>query len=80
MILDISRGHIKVKIADRTVTIDGEMFFPENDKMGFVLYSDAIIFWDPPNENLRVSSVEKKLILDDIKTDFASGGHTLEVV
>lgn len=45
MILDVSRGHIKVKIIDRVVTVQGEMFFPGNDKLGFVVYSDTIKFW-----------------------------------
>ncbi|MHA6897176.1 Imm74 family immunity protein [Ralstonia pseudosolanacearum] len=79
MILDVSRGQIKVKIIDRVVTVQGEMFFPGNDKLGFVVYSDTIKFWDPPDQALPISPAEKQLILEDIRADFAKGGHTLEV-
>lgn len=79
MILNVSRGHIKVKIADRIATVEGEMFFPGKDKLGFVVYADSINFWDPPDEAIQVSIAEKQLILDDIKADFAKGGHTLEI-
>ncbi|WP_406868198.1 Imm74 family immunity protein [Paraburkholderia fungorum] len=79
MILDVSRGHIKVKIMNRVATVQGEMFFPGNDKLGFVVYSDTIKFWDAPDQAVAISPTEKQLILDDIKADFASGGHTLDV-
>jgi hypothetical protein len=79
MILDVSRGHIKVKILGRIATVGGEMFFPGNDKLRFVVYSDTINFWDPPDQAVRISPAERQLILDDIKADFAKGGHTLDI-
>lgn len=79
MILDVSRGHIKVKIMNRVATVQGEMFFPGNDKLGFVIYSDTIQFWDAPHQAIPISATEKQLILDDIRADFDSGGHTLDV-
>lgn len=79
MILEVSRGHIKVKIMDRIATVQGEMFFPGNDKLGFVVYSDTIKFWDSPDQAVAISLTEKQLILDDIKADFDSGGHTLDI-
>ena len=79
MILDVSRGHIKVKIMGRIATVQGEMYFPGNDKLGFVVYSDSIKLWDPPDQTLPISSAEKQLIVDDIRAEFISGGHTLEV-
>lgn len=79
MVIDVSRGHILVKLMDRTVTVRGEMFFPGGDKLGFVIYSDTIISWDPPNQDLTITPTERELIIDDIRRDFASGGHTLDV-
>ena len=79
MIIDVTRGHIKVQLLGRTATVQGEMFFPGNDKMGFVVYSDTLKFWDEPNRAVMISESEKQLILDDIKADFEKGGHTLEV-
>ncbi|TCR62903.1 Imm74 family immunity protein [Rhizobium sp. BK376] len=79
MIQEVSRGHIRVKIIDRVATVQGEMFFPGNDKLGFVVYSDTIKFWDPPHQALPILPAEKQFILDDIIADFAKGGHTLEI-
>ena len=79
MILDVSRGSIKVKLLERVATVGGEMFFPGNDKLGFVVYSDTIRFWDPPDQAIPISPAEKQLILDDIQVDFAKGGHTLDI-
>ncbi|KEA04227.1 hypothetical protein A6U85_16665 [Agrobacterium sp. 13-626] len=79
MIFDVSRGHIKVKILDRVATVQGEMFFPGNNKMGFAVFSDTIKFWDPPDQAVLISGAEKQAILDDIRAEFAKGGHTLEV-
>lgn len=79
MILEVSRGHIKVKIGDRTVTAQGEMFFPGNDKMGFVLYKKSMRFWDAPNQNQIVTIDDIDMVVADIQTDFSTGGHTLEV-
>ncbi|OIQ89980.1 hypothetical protein GALL_281180 [mine drainage metagenome] len=55
------------------------MFFPGNDKLGFVVYSDTIRFWDPPDQAIPILATEKQLILDDIQADFTKGDHTLEL-
>lgn len=55
------------------------MFFPGKDKLGFVVYSDTISLWDPPDQAIQISPTEKQLILDDIKAEFAKGGHTLDI-
>ena len=79
MILEVSRGHIKVKIRDRVVTVPGEMFFPPNEKMGFAIFEKEIKFWDAPNESEALTSDEIKEVVEDIRQDFAKGGHTLEI-
>ncbi|BCL90889.1 Imm74 family immunity protein [Ralstonia pseudosolanacearum] len=79
MILDVTRGHIRVQLLGRTATVQGEMFFPGNSKVGFVAYSDNLRFWDAPHEALAISESDKQLIFEDIKADFGKGGHTLEI-
>lgn len=79
MILDVSRGHIKVEIRGRVVTVPGEMFFPPNDKMGFAIFEKQIKAWDAPNESEQLTTEEIKEVIEDIRLDFAKGGHTLEV-
>ena len=79
MILEVSRGHIQVKIGDRTATAQGEMFFPGNDKMGFVLYRGSLKFWNAPNQNQIMTVDDVNMVVADIQADFSKGGHTLEV-
>ncbi|MGE7961342.1 Imm74 family immunity protein [Pseudomonas sp. NPDC089918] len=79
MILEVSRGHIKVKIGDRTATAQGEMFFPGNDKMGFVVYRNSMRFWDVPNQHQIMTSEDIDTVISDIQADFFRGGHTLEI-
>ncbi|WP_301213684.1 Imm74 family immunity protein [Yersinia sp. 22-579] len=79
MVLEVSRGHIQVKIGDRTVTLQGDMSFPGNDKIGFVLYRGALRFWDTPNQSQVMTVDDVDMIVADIQADFSRGGHTLEV-
>lgn len=80
MIIEVSRGHIQVKIGDRTVTVQGEMFFPGNDKIGFVLYKGDLRFWDAPNQNQVMTVDDVDMVIADIQSDFSKGGHTLHYV
>ena len=79
MILDVSKGHIKVKIGERIVTVPGEMFFPPNDKMGFAIFEKDIKFWDFPYDEEALTPNEIKEVIADIQQDFTKGGHTLEI-
>jgi hypothetical protein len=79
MILKIDRGHIEVEIGDRIAIVQGEMFFPGNEKMGFVLYLDTIDFWEPKIDQQAISKEDADAIISDIQADFAKGGHTLEI-
>ena len=79
MILEVSRGHIKVNIRGRVIRVPGEMFFPPNDKMGFAIYKNEIKSWEPPDDSEQLTSDEIKEVIECIRQDFAKGGHTLEV-
>lgn len=79
MILEISRGHVKVKIGDRAATLQGEMFFPGDDKIGFVLYKRDIKFWDTPDHNQAMTPGEIEMVIADIQADLSKGGHILEI-
>lgn len=79
MILEVSRGHIKVQLGEKVATAQGEMFFPGNDKMGFLLYRGALKFWDAPNQNLHMTIDDVNMVIDDIRADFLKGGHVLEI-
>lgn len=78
MILNVDRGHIYVQIGEKTATIPGEMLFPANGKMGFVVYLDQIDYWDPKSAKQAISEDEVKAIVEDIKADFSKNGHMVE--
>lgn len=78
MILDVSKGHIKVKLGEKIAIVLGEMFFPENGKMGFVIYKSMIKFWDFPEGEI-ISNHDIEAIINDIKIDFEKGGNVLDV-
>lgn len=79
MILEVSRGHIKVELGGRVATVPGEMFFPPDDKLGFAVFKDQISAWDAPHELDQLTSDDVRSIIDEIEQDFAKGGHTLVV-
>jgi Immunity protein 74 len=79
MILEVTRGHIRVGLLQKHVTISGEMFFSKNEKIGFVVYSDRIRSWDAPDDNAVISDAEREYILCHIREEFKKGGHSLEV-
>ena len=79
MILEISRDHIKVEIKGRVVTVPGEMFFPPNEKMGFTVFEQQIGIWDSPNDSEQLTHEDIEEIIEDIRQEFARGGHVLEI-
>jgi Immunity protein 74 len=79
MILEVTRGHIRVELLQKRVTILGEMFFPENEKLGFVLYSDSIRNWDAPDDGTAVSAADRQALISHIKEEFRKADRILEV-
>ncbi len=79
MITKIDRGHITVQLGEKTAIVQGEMFFPSEGKIGFVVYRGTIDYWEPKVNLSKISEVEVEEIIQDISSDFQKGGHTLEV-
>jgi hypothetical protein len=79
VILDITRGHIQIRMGDRIAEIPGEMFIAANGKMGFGIYLDQIKYWEPQTEKQPISGADITAILDDIRAEFIKSGFTLEV-
>jgi len=78
MILNVDRGHIYVQLGEKTATIPGEMLFPADGRMGFVVYLDQIDYWDPKSEKQVISGDERAAIVEDIRADFSKNGHKIE--
>lgn len=79
MVIDVTRSHIKVTLFNKTATLPGEMFFPENGKLGFVVFRNEAKFWDNPNDASPITQEDMVSIIEDIRADFAKGGHVLEL-
>lgn len=55
------------------------MFFPPDEKLGFAISLNDVSNWDKPNDHIKLTPKEIDLVIDDIRQDFAKGGHTLEI-
>ena len=79
MILEIDRGNIKVALQGKIVHVPGEMFFPDNNKMGFAVDLRNLKHWDFPHHELELTQKDVDEILHDIQDEFEKGGHTLAI-
>jgi hypothetical protein len=79
MIREVSRGHLRVMIDGKAVTVPGEMLFPPDGKLGFVVYVSGIKQWDAPDQGTEMTAEHVAAILTDIRAEFSKGGHLLEV-
>lgn len=77
MIKEVTRSHIAVELDGRSATIPGEMFFPSDGKLGFVVYVREIKHWDYPFQNIEVTGAQLETIIEEIRSEFQKGGHTL---
>jgi hypothetical protein len=78
-IIDITRGHILIQMGDRIAKAQGEMFFPIEGKMGFVLHADSLRHWEAPHHAQAITPDEQAQLIKAIQQDFALGGHALEI-
>jgi hypothetical protein len=79
MIIDMQRGMVRVKLGDKTVTIEGEAYLRGLGSPDFVAYSNSIEHWDPPSQNLKISDAERLQILEVLKTCMAEKNLSLEI-
>jgi hypothetical protein len=79
MILEMTRGHIKLKVGDRTVTIYGEALLPSPGEPDFVCGRASIKTWDPPHEKDALTEGARKQIIEMVRSELAKRKMTLEV-
>lgn len=72
MIIEITRGHIRLQIDNKVVTVRGEALLSGNDLPAYVVYSDSIQNWDPPHENVIIDHHLKNKIIEILKTEIAN--------
>ena len=79
MIREITSGSVVVEYGPMTLTIDVEMLVGGKGRPDFVLYSDSIRHWDPPNENVPLDKELKEIILRTVLAEMHDAGHVVEV-
>jgi hypothetical protein len=78
-IANITRNAMQLEIDGRSATLPGELLFPPNVKMGFVIYRGSIKHWDAPHQDQAITAAEVQIMLDAIKAEFAREGNYLEI-
>ncbi|MBX8532629.1 hypothetical protein K5D32_23450 [Pseudomonas cichorii] len=63
----------------KSFIVQGEMFFPGDDKMGFVLYRKTMKILGAGLDSLSMSAEDVCMVVADIQADFDKGGHTLVI-
>ncbi|MDQ2772802.1 MAG: Imm74 family immunity protein [Bacteroidota bacterium] len=86
-ILEIQRGRIKLKVDDRTATIEGEGFSrqflqpgqDESKYVDYVVYPGSLTHWDNPWESELLPAEVKAAVLAFLKKDFKQRGQILAI-
>lgn len=79
MLLELTRSHLKMKMGERTATVQGELCRLDDGHMGFVIYADTITNWDEPHRADELTPNDIKRMIESIGFDFQRSGHTLLV-
>jgi len=78
-LIEITRGHLKVKDGAKSVTLYGEAFFRGHGSPDFVLYENSIEKWDAPNDQEGVTPAEKERLIQFLKDEFSRRMMFLEI-
>lgn len=78
-LVELARGHLKVKEGDRYVTIYGEAFLRGHGSPDFLLYSNSLEKWDAPFEEHEILNEKKTEILNFVKEEFQRRKMILEI-
>jgi hypothetical protein len=78
-ILSMTRGEIRARVGDRSVTIEGEAFLRGYGSPDFVIYPKMLRAWDPPHEKEPLEEETKASIFEEIKQLLAERGVIVEV-
>ncbi|WP_394825178.1 Imm74 family immunity protein [Pendulispora albinea] len=75
-VVEVTRGHIRVQVGDRSLTIQGEGHLPAPGSPGYLIYANSIRAWDPPHQSDALDLAQKKDILTGVLRHFdAKGTH-----
>jgi len=78
-LVEITHGHLRVKIGGKSITIYGEGFLREYGSPDFVLYQNSIENWDAPDDKGNLTLIEKKQLFQFLKEEFSRRKMCLEI-
>jgi hypothetical protein len=79
MILELTRGHIRMQVEGKTVTIACEGYMRGQGSPDFDVYADSIRSWDPPNADVEIDQKTRDRILDLLREEMAKRKLTVEI-
>jgi len=86
VILELTRGHVRVKLADgRVAQCKGELYLPAPKSYGWQVWMQTMT-WDPPYENgmittpadMTMTPEDRMLIRNTLQQDFEKAGMQCE--
>ena len=78
MLTEITRGHVRIQVGERTVRVSGEMLIPTPGLPDFQIYRNSVRGWDPPFENEPIDAATSGHILNQIKLELEKMGRVVE--
>ena len=78
-LVEITHGHLRVKIGGKSITIYGEAFLRGYGSPDFVLYQNSIEKWDVPDDKENLTLIEKKQLFQFLKEEFSRRKMCLEI-
>ena len=78
-LVEITHGHLRVKIGGKSITIYGEAFLRGYGSPDFVLYQNSIEKWDAPDDKENLTLIEKKQLVQFLKEEFSRRKMCLKI-
>lgn len=78
MITEITRGHIRLKIDGKLLTVEGEAYLPGYGSPDFVAYLDSIEQWDAPHNAILIDDDQQTQILQILRDEMQKRNMTIE--
>jgi hypothetical protein len=72
----ISRSALRLKVADRVVTVGGEAYLPGHGSHDFVVYTNTIEKW---NDGTPIGMEEKREIVECVTAQAEAQGLRIEI-
>ena len=79
MIVALTRGHVRLQVDDKTVTIECEGYLPGHGPPDFDVYAESIQHWDPPHDGIRIDDPTRARVLRHLQDEMAKRHLTINI-